>query len=147
MSTILVPLDFSDATAPIVAEVRALARPLHAHVWLLHVEPPEPDFVGYGPGPQSVRENVAAEIKKNHERLHAERDALRAEGVETDSLLVQGPTVETILSEAERLKADLIVLGSHGHGALFDMLVGSVSDGVIRRSTRPVVVIPCRKRE
>jgi nucleotide-binding universal stress UspA family protein len=52
--------------------------------------------------------------------------------------------VETTLKEAESLKAELIVLGSHGHGAVYDVLVGSYSAGIIRRSKLPVLVVPIR---
>lgn len=141
MKTILVPLDFSDATEPILRAVRELASS-ETRVVLLHVEPPEPDFVGYDPGPQHVRDNVAHEARENHQRLHAAQKALQADGLEAEVLLIQGPTVEKILNEAERLDAGMIVVGSHGHGALFDLLVGSVSEGVIRKSRCPVMVVP-----
>jgi nucleotide-binding universal stress UspA family protein len=59
-------------------------------------------------------------------------------------LLVQGATIKTILQEAIKLKSDMIVIGSHGHGALYKTLVGSVSEGVIRQASCPVVVIPAQ---
>ena len=58
----------------------------------------------------------------------------------------QGPTIETIIEEAGRLKVDMIVVGSHGHGAMYQLLVGSVSEGVLHRATCPVLVVPARKR-
>lgn len=123
-----------------------LAKRLHAKLVLVHVEAPEPDFVGYQVGPQSVREAVARSIHGDAQTLHALRDRLREQGRDVESLLIQGPTVEKIVEEAERLNADYIVMGSHGHGNLFELVVGSVSDGVIRRAPCPVVVVP-RPRE
>jgi len=61
------------------------------------------------------------------------------------ALLLQGPTVETIISEAGRLPASLIVLGSHGHGRIYDVLVGSVSEGIVRASKVPVLLVPARR--
>jgi len=61
-----------------------------------------------------------------------------------DSLLVRGPTVDTTLKEAKNLKAELIVVGAHGHGAVYDVLIGSYSAGIIRKSTLPVLVVPIR---
>lgn len=145
MKKILVPLDISHATEPVLATTRELATALGAEVCLIHIEPPEPAFVGYEPGPQNVRDNVAQEAKEHHKQLHEMRDALKGEGIEAKVLLIQGPTVEKIVSEAERLDSDLIVMGSHGHGSVFDLLVGSVSEGVMRKSPCPVVVVPCRK--
>jgi nucleotide-binding universal stress UspA family protein len=53
--------------------------------------------------------------------------------------------VQTILEQAEKLDADVIVMGSHGRGKLFDLVVGSVSAGVMRKSPVPVLVVPARK--
>jgi len=42
-------------------------------------------------------------------------------------------------------QADMIVVGSHGHGAVYDVLIGSYSAGIIRGSELPVVVVPVRE--
>ncbi|HSM07410.1 MAG TPA: universal stress protein [Gemmatimonadota bacterium] len=44
----------------------------------------------------------------------------------------------------DRLEADSFVVGSHGRGGIFDLVVSSVSSGVIRRSRMPVLVVPAR---
>jgi nucleotide-binding universal stress UspA family protein len=142
MPTILVPVDFSPAEQAVTACAVELAKRLHAKLILLHVEAPQPDFVGYQAGPQSVRDAVARSIHGNAQTLHALRDRLRGQTSEVECLLIQGPTVEKIVDESARLKADYIVMGSHGHGNLFELVVGSVSDGVIRRASCPVVVVP-----
>jgi nucleotide-binding universal stress UspA family protein len=140
--TVLVPIDFSLAEPAVTACAVGLAKALQAHIVLLHVEAPEPGFMGYEAGPQTVRDSVARSIHGNAQALHKIRDRLRGAGVEVDSLLIQGPTVEKIVDEAKRLRADFIVAGSHGHGAIYDLVVGSVSDGVIRHAPCPVVVVP-----
>jgi nucleotide-binding universal stress UspA family protein len=126
----------------VVEEAGALAKRAGARVVLLHVEPPEPAFIGYEAGPQSVRDNVARGIRENDGRLHELRDRLRKKKIEAECLLIQGPAVEKILEESERLKAAYVVIGSHGHGALYDLVVGSVCDGVVRRSKCPVLIVP-----
>lgn len=145
MKTILVPLDFSAATERVIGEAERLAKSLGARIVVLHVEPPEPDYVGYEPGPQAVRDTLAEEVKEYHEKLHAVRDELRRHGVQADAFMIQGPTVEKIIEESKRLKAEYVVMGSHGHGALYDLVVGSVSEGVMRHSPRPVVIVPVGK--
>jgi len=145
--TILVPIDFSPAEPTIIACAASLAAALPAQIVLLHVEAPEPAFIGYEPGPQTVRDSVAQSIRGSSKALHAVRDRLRSEGLSVESLLIQGPTAEKIVDEARRLNADYIVLGSHGHSALFDLVVGSVSEGVIRRAPCPVVVVPRATQE
>src|SRR5437588_11544073 len=57
-----------------------------------------------------------------------------------------GAVVEEILNEADVVNADLIVVGTHGHGAMYNLLVGSVTKGVLRRSTRPVLLVPGPRR-
>lgn len=145
--SILVPVDLSSVSSRVIEGARDLAQRISAKATILHVEPPDPAFVGYEVGPQTVRDAVSREIRKDDERLHHLRDRLRGEGVETDALMIQGPAVEKILEESDRLDVDYIVIGSHGHGALYDLVVGSVCDGVVRRATRPVVVIPRNIRD
>ena len=139
---ILAAVDFSAVTRDVLDALRRVCGALPAKLWLVHVAPPEPDFVGYEPGPHAVRSQVAAEHRTRHQQLQSLADEMRTEGIETTALLLQGPTVETLVEEAAKLQAALIVLGSHGHGAVYDLLVGSVAEGVVRRSKIPVLLIP-----
>lgn len=141
---ILVALDLSDATEKVLQTVTRVAQSTDAEVWLLHVAEPDPDFVGYAAGPEVVREQVAKEFRDQHRAVQTQADALRDRGVKATALLIQGPTVETILKEAERLSADLIIVGSHGHGALYDLVAGSISLGVLKKADTPVLVVPTR---
>jgi len=147
VKTILVPVDFSDVTGAVVETARHLAGALACKVCLLHVIAPDPEFVGYRPGPQSVRDAVAGEIRYEHEQLTELADRLRADGLDAETLCVRGPTVGRILQEAENLRADLIIMGSHGHGALHNLLLGSVGEGVLKGTTRPVLLLPSRARK
>lgn len=139
---ILVPIDFSPVTTQVLGHASVLAAGLGGRLYLVHVAAPDPEFVGYDAGPQTVRDQVARKYREQHQQLQAEADALRAGGLDAVAVLVQGPSVETILSEAERVCADLIVMGSHGHGAVYRLLAGSVSQGVLRRAPCPVLVVP-----
>jgi nucleotide-binding universal stress UspA family protein len=144
MKNILVPVDFSDVTERVIEEAGSLCEALAAKLWLVHVAAPDPDFVGYDGGPQSVRDSVAQHLRDEHRDLQQKADALRASGLDAVALLVQGPTVDTILVEAKRLDADMIVMGSHGHGALYRALLGSVSEGVLHKTTCPLTIVPGR---
>lgn len=141
---VLAAVDFSSVTEAVMRALREMAAAMPVQVRLVHVAPPEPDFIGYEPGPRAVRGQVAVEHRTRHQNLQRLADELRAAGIETTALLLQGPTVETLLAEAERTTATLIVLGSHGHTAVYDLLVGSVSEGVVRRSKVPVLLVPSR---
>ena len=52
-----------------------------------------------------------------------------------------GPAVERILEVADERDADLIVVGSRGHGTIVGSVLGSVSMGLVRKSRRPVLVV------
>ncbi|MCZ7591260.1 MAG: universal stress protein [Kiritimatiellae bacterium] len=145
MKRILVPLDFSSTSDKVLDAAIAAAESMNAELCLLHVAKPEPEFVTYEPGPESVREAVAREMADLHHKLQKLEKDLKARGLKVSALMIQGYTVEKILQEMERLNVDLVVMGSHGRGALYNMLLGSVSEGVLRKSSRPVLIVPVRK--
>jgi nucleotide-binding universal stress UspA family protein len=142
MERILIPVDFSSQTDSVVRVGGDLAKALGAEVYLLHVAPPEPEFITYEPGPPSVRDAVAHEISARHRKLHALDRNLEAQGIRVTSLVIQGYTVEKILQEIERRRIDLVVIGSRGHGAIRHLLLGSVSEGVLRKAPCPVLIVP-----
>lgn len=140
MERILLAVDFSDLTPALIEHAATLAAALQAQMFVVHVE--EPAFVGLGMGPQSRRDAVAQRIRREHRDIQALADEIAAAGVDTTALLIQGPTVEKLLSEAERLNVDLIIMGTQGHGRLHRMLLGSVGEGVLHRSRCPVLFVP-----
>lgn len=141
---ILVAVDLSPASEEVVKTAGNVAKLTGAKIYVLHVAEPEPDFVGYDAGPEVVRTQVAGELRREHRSVQALAERLRVEGLDATALLIRGPTVETTLKEADNLKAELIVVGTHGHGAVYDVLIGSYSAGIIRRSELPVLVVPIR---
>ena len=125
-------------------EARNWARRLSAELILIHVAEPDPDFVGYGAGPESVRLAVAHKFTRAHQQIEALAEELRKDGIDAKALLIQGATAETILREADNLSADAILMGTRARGAIHDLMVGSVSKEVLRHSSRPVLLIPPR---
>ena len=143
---ILAGMDFSDATAALLQVVAQQARAQAAHVWLVHVAEPEPNFVGFKAGPPGVRGEIAQHFHKEHQDLQRHAEDLRRSGLQVTALLEQGPTGMTLLQTAERVQTDLIIVGSHGRGAMLHLLLGSVSEQVLKKATCPVLVVPVRKR-
>ena len=74
-------------------------------------------------------------------------ERVRQVGVDVGTHLIEGRPGEVIIREAERLGADLIVIGSHGQGALLDMILGSVSLCVVHHSHIPVCVVRPPRQE
>lgn len=142
MQTILVPVDFSMVSKSLVAQAIRLARGKSSKVILLHVvQPPQP--IGY-PDPiiLDMGPLVAAMIDSGGKLIMKLKTTLRRRGISARALQVEGVPVVEILACAKKLKADYIVIGSHGHSGFYDLLVGSTTTGVLRRATCPVVVVP-----
>ena len=135
-------IDFSEICGKVVERAAELAKFYEAKCWLIHVAAPDPDFVGYDVGPQYIRDSRADELKEEHNILEKYQKQLGKDGIECEMLLIQGQTNTTILEEIERLKIDMVVLGSHGHSKLYDLLVGSVCEYTLRHATVPLLIIP-----
>ena len=149
MKTILVPLDFSESSNLIVAKAGEIAQSFSAKVVLLHIIEPVATYVPVGatmdvvaatPPPLDVNENIDAHEK----RLVSLAQPLKVSGLEVDVVAFVGLAVDDILDQATKHKADYILLGSHGHGALYHLFSGSVVTGVLKRATCPVIVIPAK---
>ncbi len=144
---ILVCVDLSDSTEEILKRIEELCRPLNAKVWLLHNAMPEPETIEFKVDPIEARKSLAKKFHHQHRQIQELAERFRKSGVDATALLVHGKTVDTILTEASDLDIDVIVVGSHGHGAMYQLLVGSISEGVLQRSSKPVLVIPTHERD
>lgn len=146
---LLVPVDFSDGSVTLVAEAGQLASLCGASVCLLHVEEPVPAYVPVGASMDVIapppvvfeKEDLAPALA----RLDVLAEPLRSRGVEVETRAVQGLAVEEILDQASQLNPRYILLGSHGHGALYHLFSGSVVTGLLKQATQPVLVVPVRK--
>ncbi|MEO7082128.1 MAG: universal stress protein [Flavobacteriales bacterium] len=142
MKNILVPLDLNAETDRVLERATEIAQAFGAKLWLLHVAAPDPDFVGYEAGPQYIRDVRAEALKEERAKLHRMVAELSASKIDTQPIMVMGPTVETILGEAERVHADLIVMGTHGRRGLAKAFLGSTSDDVLRANRYSVLIVP-----
>ncbi len=146
IETILVPVDFSDVTDRVVNTAKQYANAFGSRIVMLHVCEPEPDFIGYEPGPIVVRDNIADAMRRDQKVL----DELKAKHdepeLELKALQIQGPAVEKIVSEVGQQNAGLVVMGSHGHGSIYNLLVGSVTEGVLKNVSCPVLIVPSEHR-
>lgn len=146
MKNIVVAIDFSEITPAIMTKAETLAQAFQSKLWLIHIAEPEPDFVGFKTGPQPKRDHWAEEFRKEHQQIQDMAEELRQKGLDTVALLTQGATIETILAEAKKLAADLIIVGSHGRSAIEKFFAGSVSQGILKDAPCPVLVIPASSR-
>lgn len=145
MKTILAPLDFSEVSEVVVSEAAALARAMHGRVVLLAVIQPPVVVSDYAPLMQNIAEITAAGEKATAKRLAKLQDKLQGEHIVTETVQLLGAPTQHILAEAKRTNADYIVMGSHGHTALYDLLVGSTTHGVLKHAVCPVLIVPASK--
>ncbi len=84
-------------------------------------------------------------IAESTRRLDALAGDLRDRGVEANPTVLAEGDVGVLPARSEALGADLILLGSHGHGPLHDLLVGGTIRKIMRLATCPVVVVKGKK--
>ncbi len=146
MKTILVPVDFSRATPGVVAQAVVLAKAVSGRIVLLHVISPPVVVAEYGALMESITEIKIAGEKAAAVQLEKLQRQCERRGVKAETRQFTGAVVSTIASQAKEVGADFVVVGSHGHTALYDLFVGSTTHGVLRRTRCPVVVVPPAKR-
>lgn len=156
---ILVAVDLSETTENMLREVKKVASKLSSKIWLLHVVAPLPEFTGhinpgpdfgglepcyvdFGPDQKKPQDQIPCKFKKENKALQHEAGQLQRSGIETVPLLIQGSVVEVILRESRKLGIEMIIVGSHGHGAVYNLVIGSTSENILKRSHCPVLVIP-----
>jgi len=145
MKTIVAAVDFSAVTYHVVEAARELAEALKARVLLLHVIAPPVNVVTYDMPAEAFVDELKFARETSSKKLEALRRVLDADGIECELKTLQGHAVEEILHEAEACDASYIVMGSHGHGALYELLAGSTSHGVIHKANCPIVILPRSK--
>jgi len=141
---ILVATDFSEASTAAVVQGAELAAALGAEVTLIHVLAPGGARRSLAPG--SSKPPPAQVMSADDEQgaaLKREREGPLGEVAQVRLQLLSGESAaQAIVEQAERLKADFIVLGTHGRSGLSHALVGSVAEIVVRRARCPVLVVP-----
>jgi len=142
MKTILVPIDFSKVSRYVIAEAARVARLAKGRLVLLHAVAPPAVVTELAPLVGEALQ-MSAELEvigRRHLRRLQKSPKLR--GLKVDTICEQGFPVPQVLAHAKRLRADMIVLGSHGHGAVYNLVVGSTASGVLKHATCPVLVVP-----
>ena len=147
MKNIAVALDLSNNSNLLIQEAKTLARATGAKIWLIHIAAPAPDFIGYDVGPKYIREDRAEVLKNEHRALGNFKNTLTDVGVDAEALLIQGPVVQTLLDELEKLEIDLLVIGKKGHGLLYRTILGSVFDSVVKKVSIPMLSIPYLEKD
>jgi nucleotide-binding universal stress UspA family protein len=147
VKTILTPVDFSSSTPAVVAQAAMLARSFNGRVVLLSIIQPPVITSEYAPLMENIAEITAAGEKAAAKHLSRLQDELQRESIPSESVQLNGAPVPHIIEQAKKFAADYIVMGSHGHTALYELLVGSTTHGVLMRASCPVVITPAAQEK
>ncbi|WP_081211974.1 universal stress protein [Salegentibacter sediminis] len=144
---ILVAVDFNDTIGDLMGYAESIAEKFGSKVWVVHVAEPSPDFTGYEVGPQYIRDLKAEEFREEHRQLQAMSKLFLDQNIEAEALLIQGSTVQTIIEEVKKLNADLLIVGTHKHGFLFNILSENVSLELLKKAEVPFLAIPIEEEK
>lgn len=147
MKNILIAVDLKPTDQILIDRATIWASKFEAKIWLIHVASPDPDFVGYDVGPTYIRDSRAHELRAEHKLLQEMTQNLKLPNIEAEALLIQGPTVEMLEMEVNSLKIDLLIMGSHKHGFLYETFVGHTSSKLIKSLSVPIMIIPLPTNE
>lgn len=150
---VLVPLDGSEHSLRALEIAIQIAKKFGGKITLIQVYSvsvrpiimPEPTTLTH-PGvpvmtPAEVSKVVEATRKAGANILTEGEEKVKAQEIPVETLLVEGHVVEEIIKTAKEGSFDLIVMGARGISKIREILLGSVSDGVIRNASCPVLVV------
>lgn len=148
MKKILAAIDFSNASEGVIAAAAEMARAFDAELHLMHVVEPEPTYTAYGFTPD---EFPAMQAFHSEARTRAQKAleaaASKISGLTPMTHLGDGSPLHALEQQVKEINADFVVLGSHGHGVVASLILGSVAEGMVRKSLVPTLVIPAGKTE
>ncbi|GGF05257.1 universal stress protein [Hymenobacter cavernae] len=134
LTTVLCPLDFSAASAPLMRYATALAVAAGAELRLIHVLEPQPKVLT----PSASHDLEVAR------QLATYRASAEEAGARVSTVLLQGEAATEIVAEAKRHPADLVVIGAHGQTGLTRFLMGSTAEAVVRAAPCATLLVkPC----
>ena len=141
---ILCPTDFSDFSRRALRRALTLASWFEARVTALHVVLREPLVLpgdAYGAYLPATTDLVRAEREKDAKELARFVEPFLGEGVPIETALAEGDPSREIPAAAAALPADLVVMGTHGRSGFEHLLLGSVTEKVLRRAPCPVLTV------
>lgn len=134
------PTDFSENAEHALNYGLELARKFNATIHLHHIVQVPYMAVAYEIGPDVAAAREMAE-NEGRRRLEKRVEELEQEGVRIEAHLTVGTPFVDIVTLAREKDIDLIVIGTHGWGALKQILLGSTAERVVRKAPCPVLTI------
>jgi nucleotide-binding universal stress UspA family protein len=140
---ILMPTDGSACSHKAITEGLEVAKSMGASVTFLYAVENISATLWISPESVPYGLELIEDLKRvGNEALSKALELAQAAGVEAETKLVEARPVEAILAEAKN--HDLIVMGTHGRSGLDRFMLGSVTEAVLHRSDKPVLVLRCK---
>ena len=135
---ILAPVDFEPCSKRALEVAIELALRFESRLTLIHAWD-VPAYLYASPYVAPDIWECFGEAAKD--QLEAALAATRARVPQAESVLARGPAGPEVIAAAERLKADLVVVGTHGRRGLSHLFLGSVAEKIVRGSSVPVLTV------
>ena len=143
MGRILHATDFSPASRAAFTKAISLAKTNKSELVIAHVLAPILPVVGDGAyvSPEVYTSMEEASRKYGQKHLNALVTRAKAAGVRARGILMDGPVHDRIVAAARKVKADMIVIGTHGRSGLARFVLGSVASRVVSHARCPVLTV------
>jgi nucleotide-binding universal stress UspA family protein len=154
MKTILIPTDFSEESLYGLETAAFIARKFKAVIHLFNAVETgsfyfasEPLFIA-PPAAVMIEGIDSSLIKKSLEKLEAIKKRKVLAGINVKLSAVTTTNIHvSILEYSDKIKSDLVIMGSKGSGSIAGVLLGSTAERVVRFSERPVLVVPVKQKK
>jgi|GEM_PF-2159303 len=142
MKTIVLALDFEWQSSKILAEAKRYALAFRAQLHIVHVSTLVTETVNYDPIKEKSTNESQAELSAERRLLKQLCANLKEEGVDSDFSIVEGDISANLMTQAEKLGAELIIAGHHKRGFLMRALLKSTSEEALQKTKIPLLAVP-----
>lgn len=143
---VLIALDYDETSLKVAEAGFSMAQAMNAETILLHVISEQPVYYSAYTYMRELRVDFFEDLKKSTQQfLDKAKKHLGDESIKT--ILTEGDIADTILKTAEEMNVDVIVMGSHSRKWLENIILGSESEDVLKRTSIPLFIVPTKNQK
>lgn len=146
MKKVLIAIDYDQTSQKVAKAGFSMAKDMNAEVILLHVISNPVLYYSSYAAMAPILINNTGELKAVSQKfLDKTKHDLGDETIQT--IIYEGDTAESIMESAKKMKADIIVIGTHSRKWLENIIMGSVAEKVLKQANLPLFIIPTKKNK
>ncbi len=142
MKKIVLALDFEWQSNKLLAEAKRYALAFKAQLHIVHVSTLSSSTLNYDPMVEGAANDNKPELSAERRLLKQLCSNLKTEGVDSDFSIVEGDVSTNLLRQAEKVEAELVIVGHHKKGFLMRALLKSTSEEALQKTKIPILAIP-----